>query len=211
MLRLAWGDEPFSFEGEFFTFHNVNVVPKPYQQPHPELRVACESRASFPMMGGMQVPITIRPLYELSEMRTLLDEYAAARRDAGAASRGHVTLQTTAYLAETSARARAEAEQSTLHERQVSILQRSGRYADAEAAARAASLEPGQGGEPSYADIIKRRLYGAPEEVVERLHEYKETLGISAVSLRARFGILEQGERGSISSGDQLLGAVELI
>ncbi len=29
--------------------------------------------------------------------------------------------------------------------------------------------------------------------------------------LRARFGILEQGERGSISSGDQLLGAVELI
>jgi alkanesulfonate monooxygenase SsuD/methylene tetrahydromethanopterin reductase-like flavin-dependent oxidoreductase (luciferase family) len=105
VLRLAWGDEPFSFEGEYFNFHNVNVVPKPYQKPHPEIRVACESRASFPMMGGMQVPIMIRPLYELTDLSSLLDEYHAARADAGASPRGHVTLQNTAYVAETSARA----------------------------------------------------------------------------------------------------------
>lgn len=188
VLRLAWGDEPFTYEGEYFRFHNVNVVPKPYQKPHPELRVACESRASFPMMGGMQVPIMIRHQYELPELRSLLDEYAAARSEAGAPTRGHVTLQTTVYLAETGARARSEAEESTLHERRISILQRSGRYADAEAAARAAALAPGQGGEPSYEAIIKRRLYGSPEEVVERVHEYRETLGIDALSLNINPG-----------------------
>jgi alkanesulfonate monooxygenase SsuD/methylene tetrahydromethanopterin reductase-like flavin-dependent oxidoreductase (luciferase family) len=188
VLRLAWGDDPFTFEGEYFKFHNVNVVPKPYQKPHPEIRVACESRASFPMMGSMQVPIMIRPLYELSELRSLLDEYQAARCNAGASGRGHVTLQTTAYLAETSAKARAEARESTLHERQISILQRSGRYADAEAASRAAALAPGQGDEPTYDDIIRRRLYGAPEEVVERVHEYTETLGIDAISLNVNPG-----------------------
>jgi alkanesulfonate monooxygenase SsuD/methylene tetrahydromethanopterin reductase-like flavin-dependent oxidoreductase (luciferase family) len=188
VMRLAWGDEPFTFEGEYFTFHNVNVVPKPYQKPHPELRVACESRTSFPMMGGMQVPIMIRHQYELSELRTLLDEYETARESSGVSRRGHVTLQTTAYLAESGARARAEAEESTLHERHVSILQRSGRYADADAAARASTLAPGQGGEPSYADIIQRRLYGAPDEVVDRIHEYREMLGIDAISLNINPG-----------------------
>jgi hypothetical protein len=64
------------------------------------------------------------PLYELAELRSLVDEYQAAR----STSRGHVTLQSTAYLAETGARARAEARESTLHERRISILQRSGRY-----------------------------------------------------------------------------------
>jgi alkanesulfonate monooxygenase SsuD/methylene tetrahydromethanopterin reductase-like flavin-dependent oxidoreductase (luciferase family) len=136
----------------------------------------------------MQVPIMIRPLYELSELRSLLDEYHAARTSAGASTRGHVTLQNTAYVAETGAHAREEARESTLHERQISILQRSGRYADAEAAARAAALAPGQGGEPTYEDIIRRRLYGAPEEVVERLHEYRETLGIEAISLNINPG-----------------------
>jgi len=188
VLRLAWGEEPFTFEGEYFNFHNVNVVPKPYQQPHPEIRVACESRASFPLMGGMQVPIMIRHQYELAELKSLLGEYVEARQQAGAAGRGHVTLQTTAYLAETGDRARSEARESTLHERQIAILQRSGRYADAEAAARAAALAPGQGGEPAYEDIIKRRLYGAPEEVIDRLHEYRETLGIDAISLNINPG-----------------------
>jgi alkanesulfonate monooxygenase SsuD/methylene tetrahydromethanopterin reductase-like flavin-dependent oxidoreductase (luciferase family) len=188
VLRLAWGDEPFTFEGEYFRFHNVNVVPKPYQRPHPEIRVACESRASFPMMGGMQVPIMIRPLYELADLRSLLDDYEAARTNAGASPHGHITLQNTAYVAETGARAREEARESTLHERQISILQRSGRYADAEAAARGAALAPGQGGEPTYEDIIRRRMYGAPEEVAERLHEYRETLGIDAISLNINPG-----------------------
>ena len=139
-------------------------------------------------MHWWRCPVSTHPLYELSELRSLLDDYEAARANAGASPRGHVTLQNTAYVAETSARAREEARESTLHERQVSILQRSGRYADAEAAARGAALAPGQGGEPTYEDIIRRRLYGAPEEVVERLQEYRQTLGIDAISLNINPG-----------------------
>jgi alkanesulfonate monooxygenase SsuD/methylene tetrahydromethanopterin reductase-like flavin-dependent oxidoreductase (luciferase family) len=44
IILRAWGEEPFSFEGEFYNFQNVNVVPKPFQKPHPPIRVAVESR-----------------------------------------------------------------------------------------------------------------------------------------------------------------------
>src|SRR6476469_299164 len=60
VLRRAWSQEPFSYQGEYYKFENVNVEPKPYQQPHPPIRIACESRASFAMMGKLGYPILIR-------------------------------------------------------------------------------------------------------------------------------------------------------
>jgi alkanesulfonate monooxygenase SsuD/methylene tetrahydromethanopterin reductase-like flavin-dependent oxidoreductase (luciferase family) len=40
VVRRAWTEEKFSFEGQHFQFHDVSVVPKPYQRPHPPIRVA---------------------------------------------------------------------------------------------------------------------------------------------------------------------------
>jgi len=37
--------------------------------------------------------------------------------------------------------------------------------------------------EVSYDDVLRRVAYGTPEAVVERLQEYKETLGLTGVSL----------------------------
>ena len=37
IVRRAWGPEAFSFAGAHFNYENVNVVPKPFQQPHPPL------------------------------------------------------------------------------------------------------------------------------------------------------------------------------
>ena len=53
VMRRAWGVEPFSYEGQYYHFQNVNVIPKPYQQPHPPIRIACEARSSFPIMGKL--------------------------------------------------------------------------------------------------------------------------------------------------------------
>jgi len=44
------------------------------------------------------------------------------------------------------------------------------------------------GEEPPYEELIQRRLYGTPEEVSDRLQEYAETLGITAVSLNVNPG-----------------------
>ena len=63
VILKAWGDEPFSYQGEHFSFNDVDLVPKPFQQPHPPIRVAVESRDTFAMMGTLGYPIFIRHIF----------------------------------------------------------------------------------------------------------------------------------------------------
>lgn len=37
ILKRAWTGERFSFEGKYFKFHDVRVLPRPVSQPYPEL------------------------------------------------------------------------------------------------------------------------------------------------------------------------------
>ena len=181
VMRKAWGDEPFSYEGEYYRFQNINVVPKPYQKPHPPVRIACESRATFQMMGKLGFPIMIRHQMEFPELHGLLGEYKAERHLAGFAGVNEVTLQSTCYLAETMEQAVSEPKATTLHERRIARLTRGGLEGDAEAASRL-------GGEAEYEDLLRRRLYGTPESIADRLQEYEDILGVTAVSLNMNPG-----------------------
>lgn len=179
VMRRAWGEEPFSFEGQYYNFHDVDVFPKPFQKPHPPIRIACESRASFPMMGKLGFPILIRHQMDIPELQQLLKEYEEERHKAGFSGPNQVTLQISCYLAETAEKALAEAEYSTMRDRRLARQRLEGRSGDAEAAARSARLRA----DPSYEALAKRLLYGTPEEIADRLQEYRETLGITGVSL----------------------------
>jgi alkanesulfonate monooxygenase SsuD/methylene tetrahydromethanopterin reductase-like flavin-dependent oxidoreductase (luciferase family) len=37
ILKRAWTGEPFGFSGKYFNFRDVQVLPRPISQPHPEL------------------------------------------------------------------------------------------------------------------------------------------------------------------------------
>jgi alkanesulfonate monooxygenase SsuD/methylene tetrahydromethanopterin reductase-like flavin-dependent oxidoreductase (luciferase family) len=115
---------------------------------------------------------------ELSELQGLLKQYEQARYDAGFDGPNELTLQTSCHLAEDAKQARCEAEASMQY--QAAYLARI-RKGDAEAAARSANLRTE--GTAAREDIVRRQLIGAPEEVVDRLAEYRETLGITGVSL----------------------------
>ncbi len=40
----AWTSERLTYKGEFFSFEDIEVLPKPLQQPHPPMWVAASSR-----------------------------------------------------------------------------------------------------------------------------------------------------------------------
>ena len=56
VMRLAWTQERFSYEGKYYTFKDVCLIPKPYQKPHPPLRYAATTRDSFTAMGELGLP-----------------------------------------------------------------------------------------------------------------------------------------------------------
>jgi len=185
VLRKAWGQEPFSHEGEFFSFRNADVVPKPFTKPHPEVRVACESRDTFAMMGGLGYPIMIRHQMPIPELRGLLDQYDEDRLEAGAEGPLGVTLQVPVYLAESSQRAREDTEAGVRRDREL-LIETARTTGDHEAYERLRARpiaydtmlqRPGLGAFPNPL------LFGTPEEVGDRFEEYEEALGVTGVSM----------------------------
>ena len=184
IITKGWCQEQFSHSGPFFTFHNVTVVPKPLQQPHPPIRVALASADTFALVGRLGHAIFISANTPLPQMQERLVVYRQARQEAGFTTPADIALRIPAYVAETAERAHSEPEASAMH---------AIRYAAEELINTASSQEIAerfrQLARTPYDDILKQRLlYGTPEAVVDRLQEYQDTLGITGVVLEMNYG-----------------------
>jgi alkanesulfonate monooxygenase SsuD/methylene tetrahydromethanopterin reductase-like flavin-dependent oxidoreductase (luciferase family) len=176
ILKKAWTMERFSHEGKYFRFTDVCVMPKPYQRPHPPLRVAATTRETYPMMGRLGYPLFVAVRTNtISLLREYLTAYRDAWRAAGHPGRGEVALLIPVYVAETARRARDEAEASTMHwfRAVAEALKRSPtQRAEGERLARV-----------SYDEILREQaVYGTPEMVTERLQALRDELGFSSLS-----------------------------
>ena len=87
IILTAWTNDRFSYEGKYYQFDNVCVIPKPYQKPHPPLRIAATTKETFPQVGraGMSVFVGLRGM-DRPTLANSLDEYRAAWRGAGHAA-----------------------------------------------------------------------------------------------------------------------------
>jgi alkanesulfonate monooxygenase SsuD/methylene tetrahydromethanopterin reductase-like flavin-dependent oxidoreductase (luciferase family) len=184
IITKGWRQEQFSHTGPHFTFHNVTVVPKPYQQPHPPIRVALASADTFALVGRLGHAIFISANTPLPQMQERLAVYRQARQEAGYTAPADIALRIPAYVAETAERAHSEPEASAMH---------AIRYAAEELITTASTQEIAerfqQLARTPYDDVLKQRLlYGTPEAVVDRLQEYQDTLGITGVVLEMNYG-----------------------
>ena len=59
VMRLAWTQERFSYAGTFYTFRDVELIPKPYQHPHPPIDHAATTRETFAAIGTSGFPLLV--------------------------------------------------------------------------------------------------------------------------------------------------------
>ena len=184
IVKRAWTQESFSFEGEHFQFHDVCVVPKPYQSPHPPIRVAATSVDTFPTIGaeGYDIFAAVR-LGTLSELAPNISAYRAAFTAAGHAGRGRVFLRVPIYLADTLERAREEPRASIMQ-----FYRQLGEQLEAsasEAGARAIEQRDVRGRRLqaiTYDEVLRDKvIVGTPEMVVERLGAVADELGLDGI------------------------------
>jgi alkanesulfonate monooxygenase SsuD/methylene tetrahydromethanopterin reductase-like flavin-dependent oxidoreductase (luciferase family) len=77
MLPRMWTEERFSWESAHVVIPERNVVPKPFQRPHPPLWQTCTSPESFEMAGELGVgALATTLLSPLASLATLFDHYA---------------------------------------------------------------------------------------------------------------------------------------
>jgi alkanesulfonate monooxygenase SsuD/methylene tetrahydromethanopterin reductase-like flavin-dependent oxidoreductase (luciferase family) len=92
IITQAWTQEQFSYTGDHFNFHNVTVVPKPYQKPYPPIRVALASAETFSLVGRMGHAVFVSANTPIPQLQERLAMYRQARQEAGHSGPAHPRL-----------------------------------------------------------------------------------------------------------------------
>jgi alkanesulfonate monooxygenase SsuD/methylene tetrahydromethanopterin reductase-like flavin-dependent oxidoreductase (luciferase family) len=184
ILRVAWTGEPFSYEGRFHRIANTVVTPRPYQVPHPPLRMAANSPETFPWVGraGLPLFVGLRDL-DIPELGGHLESYRAAWRAAGHAGRGDVCLRLPVYAAPTEQAAREEPRENIMYffkrhaELSRARLGRAGAGPAERLQSRLVDLEA-----LTYDVILETRVaFGTAATLAERLSRLRDDLGLDGI------------------------------
>jgi alkanesulfonate monooxygenase SsuD/methylene tetrahydromethanopterin reductase-like flavin-dependent oxidoreductase (luciferase family) len=192
ILRRAWTQERFSFDGKFYHFDNVCVSPKPYQAPYPELRVAANSLDTFESAGTQGIPIFVATrLGDLHELVPNLRVYRENWAKAGHPGIGKVYLRVPVYVAATEAQALSEPEESVMYfyrylgARIEESATLEGARATENRAERGQRLQ-----QISWDEVIRSKvIVGTPTMVADRLAQLQQELGLSGILAEMNCGM----------------------
>ena len=191
VIMAAWSNERFSYEGKYYNFNDVCVIPKPFQKPHPPLRIAATTRETFPQVGRAGLPVFVglrgmdRPVLADS-----LNAYRTAWKDAGHKADANVFLRIPVYVGETDQQAHDDAEESTMRaylrlaQNFINSASVAGATPDEERIERGRRLSA-----ITYEDLLRDRLaYGGPERVTGLLQEIVDELQLDGVVAEVNVG-----------------------
>jgi alkanesulfonate monooxygenase SsuD/methylene tetrahydromethanopterin reductase-like flavin-dependent oxidoreductase (luciferase family) len=206
IIRRAWTQPTFSYSGKFHSFTDVHLVPKPYQKPHPPIRIAATSPDTYARIGALGFPIFVAVrLGVLSELVPLIAQYHAAWREAGHPGKGEVYLRVPVYVADTAQRAYDEPRASVMqfYQEMATLIAQTANAAGTRAienrAGRAQHLQS-----VTYQEALREKvIVGTPDHVVARLRALRDELGLD--------GILAEMNCGAQIPHAQVLHSLELL
>ncbi len=184
IILKAWTEPTFSYQGTYNSFDEVTLTPRPYQQPHPPIRIAATAPDTFPTLGtqGHHLFAAVR-LGTLADLKPDLVAYQAAWQAAGHEGPGQVFLRIPVYVADTEARALAEPEQSmmTFYRGMAAQLAQSVSEAGSNPAERREERSQALAALTFEAARRDKVIVGTPAQVTARLQELREELGLSGI------------------------------
>ena len=201
IILSAWTNERFSYEGKYFSFHDVCLVPKPLQSPHPPVRIAANSSETFPRMGESGFPIFVGlRRATMTEVSGQVRSYEEAWQSAGHEGPPSVVLRVPVYVAESEERARTEPRDSFMTQ-----FQRLGRAVASSAVVPGTDphgdrAESGQQlAAMTWEDVLRegKVIVGTPETVIEQIRSTSKELNLSGVA--AEFNAGEQVPRDRVA------------
>ena len=186
IILMAWSGETFSYEGKYNTITNATLSPLPYQQPHPKVRIAASSDDSFARIGRLGHPIFLGlRAMDVEDLKNNLEDYKSEWNAAGHdGDVGDINVRFPMYIAPSEAEAIEEPKESieAFFNRQRELFEYSlGRAGVAAPERRRERYEKLRNS--TYEDLLQTRVvFGSPEHVIDRIHEFKEMLGVSGIT-----------------------------
>ena len=191
IIRKAWTDERLTYEGKYYSFNELAVMPRPYQKPHPPIRVAATTRDTFPMVGQLGLPLVsgLRG-FTIPEVAHNLKAYRAALDEFGHSKDGDVYLRVPIYVAESDEQGINEPRESTMRS-----YRRLGENFGLSASAPGTDISEERReryerlSNITYEELLEDRLaYGSPDTVARKLKHLINELGLSGVIMEPNVG-----------------------
>jgi alkanesulfonate monooxygenase SsuD/methylene tetrahydromethanopterin reductase-like flavin-dependent oxidoreductase (luciferase family) len=184
VILEAWKGESFSYEGTYHKFKDAVVSPRPYQLPHPPIRIAATTAETFPRMGALGYPIFVglRGM-DIPELGNCLKEYRKSWQEGGHPGQGDVYLRIPVYAGETEEGAIEEPRESITgyFSRMGNLFKESAGQTNSDIVevrqARAQRLES-----LTYDQMLETKVaFGTAEGLVVRFTLLEEELGLDGV------------------------------
>ncbi|MGE3537520.1 MAG: LLM class flavin-dependent oxidoreductase [Candidatus Tectimicrobiota bacterium] len=189
VMQLAWTRARFSYAGTFYTCKDLEVLPRPWQQPHPPVHVAASTQETFRKIGTLGLPLLVALIgTRLSELPDVLAHYREAWQAAGHPGAGEVRLRLPVYVDETLAEAQEAPRASVMpyyeRLRQGYVRSSTQSFEGAARSARAAQLAT-----LTYEEVLQERVvFGTPAQVRERLQALQQRLGLVGLIMEPNVG-----------------------
>jgi probable F420-dependent oxidoreductase len=194
ILRRCWTGEPFSFRGEHFVLEDVQIRPRPFQQPAPPLWIGASVPAAARRAGRLADAFVGTPSTDMAGAMRLVDAYRAAARDAG--RRSQVVLMRDAWVAGTRAEADAVYGPEVMAAYQYYWQHRLAEFRD---------IPPGT--EFTLENLAPDRLVlGDPETCVREFHRWRDATEADYCLLRLRHAHSGGPAHGKIMEAIRLFG-----
>ena len=184
IILTAWKSERFSYEGKFFTYNDVCLTPKPYQTPHPPIRIAATTPDTFPTTARMGYPIFIGlRTVEIGRVIEEVGTYKQAWEETNSRGPMDISLRVPVYVADTKEKALTEPEVSFMSQFRglsgafITSATHLGTPPEEDRARRAQQLATVTW-EQARRDKV---IVGTPEMVIDRIHEWKDKFHLSGV------------------------------
>jgi alkanesulfonate monooxygenase SsuD/methylene tetrahydromethanopterin reductase-like flavin-dependent oxidoreductase (luciferase family) len=206
IVEQAWTKPSFSYNGQYHSFKDVAVVPKPYQKPTPPIRIAASTPDTFPAIGRRGAPIFASVRHTTwDDLPKQIQTYHDAWNEAGHPGRGQVFVSAPTYIAETEERAHADPKESIMHfyHEQANLLEGAARLVDPDTAARR-MRRVHQLRNLDYDEAVRTNaLVGTPATVTKQLSALQREIGLS--------GVLAELNCGGLITHEKVLTAMRLL
>ncbi len=110
IVRRAWTEEVFSYDGKFWSYKDVAIWPRPVQQPHPPVWMpVTSSKESIEWAARRNIPIT-PGLGPIGLQEDIVRYYGEClKQDGHRLTPDHIVMQATVFVADSKAQALKEA------------------------------------------------------------------------------------------------------
>jgi alkanesulfonate monooxygenase SsuD/methylene tetrahydromethanopterin reductase-like flavin-dependent oxidoreductase (luciferase family) len=173
IVLAAWTRERMSFKGKHFAFDDIEVMPKPLQQPHPPTWMAATSESAIDWAASRGFSILMDPHASFGELGDKRRHYRAQLARAGFSDEGRdIPMARLMALAAT----RAEAEEVARRGAQWLV----DAYAGPQHAHRK-TLQPRtyDGKDPAQHYVDSVILHGTPDSMLEQIARLREEVGLN--------------------------------